>query len=90
MSEISAESGIKERLRQLESENESLRLAQEKVGRAHETQKVIGRLIHFSLEDVPLEDILQKALEDILALPWLSLSSSGSSTSLKMSRMCWS
>jgi PAS domain S-box-containing protein len=40
-------------------------------------QKVIGSILHLSLEDIALEDILQQTLEMILDLPWLSLLNKG-------------
>ncbi len=36
-------------------------------------QKVIGSILHLSLEPISLEDFLQQTLEMILDLPWLSL-----------------
>ncbi len=40
-------------------------------------QKVIGSILHLSLEPIPLEDFLQATLEMILDLPWLSLLKKG-------------
>ncbi len=40
-------------------------------------QKVIGSILHLSLEQISLEDFLQQTLEMILDLPWLSLLKKG-------------
>ena len=40
-------------------------------------QKVIGSILHLSLEPISLEDFLQQTLEIILDLPWLSLLKKG-------------
>jgi len=40
-------------------------------------QKVIGSILHLSLEPVSLDDFLQQTLEMILDLPWLSLLKKG-------------
>ena len=40
-------------------------------------QKVIGTILHLSLESISLEDFLQQTLEMILDLPWLSLLKKG-------------
>jgi len=50
---------------------------EEQVQRDRETQKVISSLMGFSLEDIPLEELLRRDLEFIVSLPWLSPESKG-------------
>jgi len=50
---------------------------EEEIQREHETQKVINALMGFSLEDIPLEELLKRGLEIILSIPWLSLDPRG-------------
>jgi PAS domain S-box-containing protein len=51
--------------------------AEEEVKRNYDTQAVINSLLRLSLEKVPLEDILNRALDLILSIPWLVLQSRG-------------
>jgi len=43
----------------------------------HDTQAIINMLLHLSLEGFPLDEILNRALESILSVPWLSFESRG-------------
>ncbi|MCL5035898.1 MAG: PAS domain S-box protein [Chloroflexi bacterium] len=53
------------------------KLAEEKLNRSYDTQRVINSLLRLSQEEVPLEDILGRALDLILSLPWLAFESRG-------------
>ncbi len=68
---------LENRVRALEREIFRVKGAEEELTRSYETQEVIRQLIDISLENISLTEILQKCLETILALPWLSLESSG-------------
>ncbi len=52
--------------------------AEEEINRNYNTQVVINSLLRLSLERIPLEDILSRALELILSIPWLVSQSRGS------------
>jgi two-component system NtrC family sensor kinase len=54
-----------------------LTLADEEIKRGYDTQKVINSLLSLSLEDIPLDDIVKRALDLILSIPWLSVQSRG-------------
>jgi len=49
----------------------------EEIRQTRDTQAVLGFLLKLSLEDIPLEDLLNKALSQILSIPWLVLQSRG-------------
>ncbi|HYA85915.1 MAG TPA: PAS domain S-box protein, partial [Nitrospirota bacterium] len=51
--------------------------AEEEINRNHDTQAVINSLLRLSLEKVPLEDILNRALDLVLSIPWLVSQSRG-------------
>ncbi|MCA9524404.1 MAG: PAS domain S-box protein [Myxococcales bacterium] len=45
--------------------------------RARDTERAISEILRLSLQSAPLEDVLQQALETILAISWLSIERSG-------------
>jgi len=47
------------------------------IERSLDTQRVIGSLLRLSLEDEPLDDLLDQALQLVLSIPWLSVESKG-------------
>ena len=51
--------------------------AEEEINRNYDTQAVINALLRLSLEKVPLEDILNRALDLVLTIPWLVVQSRG-------------
>jgi len=51
--------------------------AEEETQRSYDIQGVINRLLSLSLENVSLEDMLERAIDDITSIPWLSLESRG-------------
>ena len=51
--------------------------AEEEINRNYDTQAVINSLLRLSLEKVPLEDILNRALDLVLTIPWLVVQSRG-------------
>jgi len=50
---------------------------EEELGRQYDFQRVINSLLRYQFEDVPIETISEKALENILSIPWLSTHSRG-------------
>ena len=52
-------------------------------------QSAINMILSESLEDRPLEEILQKALNMILSVPWLSFESIGSIHIVEDESMFW-
>lgn len=50
----------------------------EELERNYQIQSVINSLLHLSLEDIPLEELLQRALDLILSIRWLAFESKGS------------
>ncbi len=54
------------------------KLAEEKVRKNYDIQKAINTVLRLSLEDIPLEELLDRTLGLILAIPWLAVESKGS------------
>lgn len=52
--------------------------AEEKIRRNYEMQTVLNKIIKLSMEDVSLDEMLDKSLVLILSMPWLSIESKGS------------
>ena len=51
--------------------------AEEELKRNHDIQKVINSLLSFSLQDISLQETLERSLHLILSLPWLALEAKG-------------
>jgi PAS domain S-box-containing protein len=51
--------------------------AEEETRKHQDIETAINSILNISLKNIPLEDILKKTLETILAIPWLSLESRG-------------
>ncbi len=51
--------------------------AENEIQRNYDTQLVINEILNMSLEDLPLETILQRSLELVLSIPWLTLQQKG-------------
>jgi PAS domain S-box-containing protein len=51
--------------------------AEEEISRNYDTQAVINSLLRLSLENILLEDILNRALDLVLSIPWLVVQSKG-------------
>jgi PAS domain S-box-containing protein len=54
------------------------KLAEEEVRKNYDIQKAINTILRLSLEDIPLEELLNRTLDLILAIPWLAIESKGS------------
>jgi signal transduction histidine kinase len=54
------------------------RRAEEEIQWNYETQSVVNSLLRLSLEDIPLDELLERALDLLLAIPWLAIESRGS------------
>lgn len=77
MTKTSTYQELERKVRQQEKEISRLKGAEEELTRSYDTQEVIRQLIDISLEDISLTEILQRCLDTILGLPWLSLEASG-------------
>ncbi len=51
--------------------------AEAAIKRHYDTQTAINWILHISLENIPLENILKQTLDLILSIPWLSFESRG-------------
>ncbi|MBI5779234.1 MAG: PAS domain S-box protein [Planctomycetes bacterium] len=49
----------------------------EQTRRSHDTQAAINTLLNLSLQDIPVDSILNETLDIILSVPWLSFGSQG-------------
>jgi PAS domain S-box-containing protein len=49
----------------------------EDIQRSHDTQTVINKLLHLSLEKIPLRELMERAIELILSVQWLAFESKG-------------
>ncbi len=63
--------------RRLEKELRARKRAQEEVRRNYETQAILNSLLSLSLQDVPLDELLSRALDLVLSVRWLVLQSRG-------------
>ena len=52
--------------------------AEEEIQRNYDTQAVVNSLLRLSLEDTPCEEILKRAVDLILSIPWLAFEPQGS------------
>jgi len=62
----------------LEAEISERRKSEERIQRGYDIQTALYKLSCLSLEPGSLQDILTRAIDEILAVPWLSLESKGS------------
>ena len=53
------------------------KLGREELQRNYDAEMVLNQLLKMSLEDVPLKETLQRALDLLISIPWLSLESKG-------------
>lgn len=53
------------------------RLVEEKLKQNYELQSALNTILHISLEDISLKDTLERVIEQIVSIPWLSLESKG-------------
>lgn len=51
--------------------------AEEEIQHNYDTQTAVNSLLRLSLEDIPLDQIVQRALDLVLSIPWLVLESKG-------------
>jgi len=51
--------------------------AEEERQQSHDTQAVIDKLLSLSLENISLDDMLERAIDHITSIPWLALESKG-------------
>ena len=54
------------------------KLAEEEVRKNYDLQKVINTILRLSMEDIPLEELLNRTIDLILSIPWLAIESKGS------------
>lgn len=54
-----------------------LKQAEKELRRNYDIQNVINVILSFSLEDVPIEEILKRTMDLLLSIPWLSFQSRG-------------
>jgi len=57
---------------------ETINMRERELRRNYDLQSVINGILQLSLESTPLEEILDKALNLILSIPWLTIESMGS------------
>lgn len=51
--------------------------AEKKIQESYDTQSVMNKILQLSLEEIPLEELLLKALDLILSMPWLTVEAKG-------------
>ena len=69
---------LRQRITEKEKIESELRQTKENIQRSYDMQKVINSVLKLSLDKMPLEDFLNRSLDMILSIPWLSLESKGS------------
>ena len=73
----SLEQQVQLRTAELQHEVQERRQAEFLERRANQAQAVISTLLRIALEDAPLADQLQRSLQAILAVPWLTMQKKG-------------
>jgi PAS domain S-box-containing protein len=75
---------VKERTVELRTTNEQLqseiaerKRAEEEIQRSYHVQSVLNELLHISLEDLSMEETLQRIIGRLVSIPWLTLESRG-------------
>lgn len=63
--------------KEVEKRTEELTRTRNQLQQNYDTQSVISSVLQFSLEDIPLDKILEKTIELILSIKWLSIESKG-------------
>lgn len=78
------EKAVDERTADLKRTNQSLiheieerTCTEDSLQKSYDTQKIINELLQESLQDSPLEDIMDLCLDLVISLPWLSFESMG-------------
>lgn len=61
----------------VEERTGQLKQAEQELQRNYDMQTALNHLLQISLQDLPLQDLLQQCLESILAIPWLALQNRG-------------
>ncbi|MBF0161544.1 MAG: response regulator [Magnetococcales bacterium] len=73
----SLEQQVQTRTAELQHEVQERRQAEFLERRANQAQEVVSALLRIALEDLPLAEQLQRCLQTILAVPWLTLQRRG-------------
>ena len=71
-------SKLEKKMLELQELNRALQENEARINKNYVTQRIINSLFHISQDERPLQDILEKAIDLILTLPWLVLESAGS------------
>ena len=71
------EQKVQQRTAALQREVQERREAEAKECRANQAQSVVSKLLRIALEEAPLAQQLHKALQEILAVPWVSIQKRG-------------
>jgi PAS domain S-box-containing protein/putative nucleotidyltransferase with HDIG domain len=53
------------------------KLAEEELKRSYQMQNILNKLLYISLEDISLQDILERAIDQIFSISWLVFESKG-------------
>lgn len=69
---------LEKKMLDLQDLNQALQESEAKFRKNYATQRIINSLLHVSLEETPLQEILEKTIDLILTLPWLVKESKGS------------
>ncbi|MHB9097650.1 MAG: HD domain-containing phosphohydrolase [Syntrophales bacterium] len=69
---------LEKKMLELQELNQALQESEAKYRKNYATQRIINSLLHVSLEETPLQGILEKTIDLILTLPWLVKESKGS------------
>ncbi|MHB8907683.1 MAG: HD domain-containing phosphohydrolase [Syntrophales bacterium] len=68
---------LEKKMLDLQELNQALQESEAKYRKNYATQRIINSLLHVSLEETPLQGILEKAIDLTLTLPWLAKESKG-------------
>jgi putative nucleotidyltransferase with HDIG domain len=69
---------VRQQVTELDKFQTECKRSEEEIKRNYDTQAALSLLLHLSLEDLSLEELLKHALDRVLSIPWLTFESRGS------------
>jgi putative nucleotidyltransferase with HDIG domain len=69
---------VRQQVTELGKFQKECKQSEEEIKRNYDTQAALNLLLHLSLEDLSLEELLKRALDRVLSIPWLTFESRAS------------
>jgi signal transduction histidine kinase len=68
---------LKQRVKELEREAVENKRTEEEIDHSYQAQTVLTKLLHLSLENISIQEMLEQFIDKITSIPWLALESKG-------------